>query len=159
MSKLYIMIGCPGAGKSTWCKNNLPDNVMYISRDIIRYSMVNKNEEYFSKENQVYREFVDQINQALKMGIDVCADQTSIDRAARAKLLKQVRPNASELIAVWLNPSIETILKQNALRSGRQCVPEHAIQNMYARMEAPTFEEGFIEILTIDEGSTELRHL
>lgn len=150
MSKLYVMIGCPGAGKSYWAKHNLSDDVIYISRDIIRYSIITENEAYFSKEKQVYNEFIEQINHALKIGSDVCADQTSIDRAARAKLLKQVRPNASEIIAIWIKPKIETILKQNAQRKGRECVPEHAIQNMYARMEEPEFNEGFTEIYIIE---------
>lgn len=37
--KVYIMIGCPGAGKSTWIKRNLGPSTKVVSRDIIRYKL------------------------------------------------------------------------------------------------------------------------
>ena len=37
--KVYIMIGIPGSGKSTYVKNNLADIPM-ISRDIIRIELL-----------------------------------------------------------------------------------------------------------------------
>ena len=33
---IYIMCGLPGSGKSTWIKNNLPEDILIISRDLIR---------------------------------------------------------------------------------------------------------------------------
>lgn len=32
---LYVMCGCPGSGKTTWCKKNLA-NAVYVSTDDIR---------------------------------------------------------------------------------------------------------------------------
>ena len=57
MGKLILMSGVPGSGKSWWCKNKLPEleeNVLYISRDEIRFSMLNDGEEYFSKEKAYF---------------------------------------------------------------------------------------------------------
>lgn len=34
--EIYIMCGIPGSGKSTWIKNNLPEDILVISRDLIR---------------------------------------------------------------------------------------------------------------------------
>ena len=34
--KIYIMIGCPGSGKSTLIKRNLVEDFPVVSRDIIR---------------------------------------------------------------------------------------------------------------------------
>ena len=34
--EIYVMCGIPGSGKSTWIKNNLPKDILIISRDLIR---------------------------------------------------------------------------------------------------------------------------
>lgn len=58
MKKIYLLCGIPGSGKSTWAKNHLDDNSIWISRDLIRFSMVSEEEEYFSKEKEVFKEFI-----------------------------------------------------------------------------------------------------
>ena len=35
---LYVMCGCPGSGKTTWCKKNLA-NAVYVSTDDMFLSM------------------------------------------------------------------------------------------------------------------------
>lgn len=35
----YLMVGIPGAGKSTWIANNLPSDIPIISRDMIRVEL------------------------------------------------------------------------------------------------------------------------
>ena len=62
---LYIMCGISGSGKSTFVKNNLKENEVWISRDKIRFSLVKENEKYFSKENLVYKTFVEEIQKCL----------------------------------------------------------------------------------------------
>ena len=48
---LYIMCGIPGCGKSWYATHNMvKDNVAYISRDSIRFNMLNAEDDYFSKE-------------------------------------------------------------------------------------------------------------
>ena len=57
MANLFIMMGAPGAGKSTFIKNLKGESGIPISRDQIRFSMVKEDEPYFSKEKEVYKEF------------------------------------------------------------------------------------------------------
>ena len=49
MAKLFLMMGIPGSGKTTWTSKYLRKLDKYVSRDEVRFSMVAENEEYFSK--------------------------------------------------------------------------------------------------------------
>lgn len=155
MSKLIMPMGAPGVGKTTWCKHYLKTHeAEYISRDDIRFSIVKENEEYFSKENQVYKEFIKKINDALAQNKTVIADQTSLNKKARIKLINSLKEKPDEIIAVYLKNSLETILKQNKKRKGRSCVPEQSVINMFNSIEKPTKDEGitmYVEV-TFDNG-------
>ncbi len=150
MAKLIILMGAPGCGKTYWCKQNMPENAVYISRDDIKYNLVKENEPYFSKETEVYNTFVKSINEALSDGFDVYADQTSLTRAARAKLINRLYPTPDEINVVFINRPLDIILNQNAQRTGRACVPEDAVIRMFNSIEYPSKEEGITNILEVD---------
>ena len=59
MSKLIMMVGAPGSGKSTFAKTMAEEykNMVIVSRDEIRYSIVKEDEEYFSREDDVIAEY------------------------------------------------------------------------------------------------------
>lgn len=152
MAKLYLMMGCPGSGKSTWCKNHLSENDVYVSRDEIRFSLVKEEDEYFSKENQVYKEFVNRIGAELKAGHNVFADATHINKGSRLKLLRSINyHDYEELGIIWVKVPLETALSQNENRKDtRAYVPESVIRNMYKQTEPPSFEEGFDKIYFVE---------
>ena len=85
-NKLYIMCGIPGSGKSTYAKTYLT-NTLYVSRDEIRFKLVKEDEDYFSKENEVFDTFIAKINEGLRQSLDVVADATHLNSKSRLKLL------------------------------------------------------------------------
>ena len=61
-NKLYVICGVPGTGKSTFCKNHLTmfgDDVKYVSRDDIRFSIVKEDEEYFEEQKEQWEKETD----------------------------------------------------------------------------------------------------
>lgn len=141
-NKLYIMVGAPGSGKTTWIKNNLP-NVVHISRDEIRFSKIKPGKQYFSKETQVYNEFIDQINKNIQKGKDVAADATHLNKASRTKLFRrlQLLPN-TQVIAVYFNLPLQTCITQNEYRRGsRSYVPRRNLEEMYRTLTKPSWSE------------------
>lgn len=139
---LYILVGAPGSGKSYYAKHNLNDYV-YISRDEVRFSMITDEDDYFSKEKQVYKEYVRRIKEALlnKDNKAVVADATHLNWPSRRKLLYSLEEiilmNDIKVIPIVIQASLKTILKRNAGRTGRARVPADNIIDMYDKMTDP----------------------
>lgn len=142
MSKLFIMMGAPGSGKTTWCNNNVPKNAIYISRDEIRFNTIKDKDSYFSKEKMVYNIFINKINEALESGLDVYADQTSLNAGSRKKLIDALNKKPDEINVIYIERPLDTILEYNSKRTGRELVPNNVIIKMYNSISKPTAKEG-----------------
>ena len=164
MKKLIMMMGIPGAGKSTWAKKfvaSQPEGeVIYISRDEIRNSFVKPGaENYFSKENSVYGTFVKKIKDGLAENKTVIADATHINEASRSKLLRALGISLKDCTVeiVYLHVHTQKALIQNENRiHTRGYVPRGVIRRMSNQITEPTFEEGFNIIRIINEDGTEV---
>lgn len=154
MAKLYLMMGTPGSGKSTWITNHInPAKEVCISRDEIRFSMVAEDEEYFSKEKAVFKEFVRRIDEALDNGFDVFADATHLNKASRNKLLRAINPKETPVIEIiWIKTSLFECIVRNDNRKGtRAFVPRSVTRRMFNQIEKPEFEEGFKTIYIVED--------
>lgn len=131
---IWLMSGIPGSGKSTWIKNRLnEDTDIWCSRDAVRFSMVKEDEEYFSREDDVYNEWINQICQALNDEDieNIYIDATHLNDKSRNKTLNRLpKENVKEIINVVFLVPIEVCLERNAQRTGREMVPESVIRNM-----------------------------
>ena len=150
MCKMYMVIGAPGCGKSTYIQNHLKENEIVISRDKIRFSMLKDTDEYFSKEKEVYNEFIKQIDAAITADVDFYVDQTSLNAAARNKLFSRLKKKPNEIIGIFFTTPLDTILQRNAQRTGRALVPKDAVINMFNSLTRPTIAEGFTQILEVE---------
>ena len=146
MHKLGIMCGVPGSGKSTWLKDK--KDALVISRDAIRFQLVNENEEYFSKEKQVFKTFIKTIQDALDSDTtpyEIYVDATHITKISRDKLLNSLDLSNVEQITVYVKHPLESeALRRNAKRTGRAKVPARVIQQMYKNFERPEYDENRI---------------
>lgn len=141
---LYFMCGAAGSGKSTWLKENRPDAYV-ISRDAIRYSLIKEDEDYFSKEKQVFKEFIRQIQEAIdgdEFPEDIYCDATHITKASRDKLLRALRlNNVKNVTAIVVRPSLEETIRRNNLRTGRARVPKDVVIRMWRQFQRPENDE------------------
>lgn len=156
-SKLYLLMGAPGSGKSTYLKNRFSQQPVIVSRDAIRFNMVREDEEYFSKEKEVFREYIEQIRIALKFNKEVFADATHLNENSRAKVLFALGKDLKdvEVNVIWVRVPLEVAITQNELRLGtRAYVPKSVIRRMYSQATMPSKEEGF-EHIYIYDGKTE----
>ena len=153
---LYLLMGCPGAGKSTWILNhtNPATDDVIISRDAIRFGMLGDSEDYFSHEKQVFEEYVKQIKIALNEGKTVFADATHLTPGSRKKTLCGVGDilKFHDVGVIWIKEDLETCLKRNEQRDGRALVPREQVEKMYRSIVAPKWEEGFNKIFIVEKG-------
>ena len=160
--RLWIMSGIPGSGKSTWIRNKVADSndtAVWVSRDLIRFNLLEENDDYFAKENLVYDCFIEDIKTWLKDDevIDVYADATHLSVKGRAELIKKIAPFENlEINCVYFNVPLEIALERNEQREGRAKVPRGVIRRMYYSQVAPTCEEGFEKIFYVNEYGEEL---
>lgn len=150
--RLFLLCGIPGSGKSYFCEHNIKGNHVYVSRDRIRFALLEKDDEYFSKEKEVWKYFVSKIEKGLAAGQDVYADATHLTPASRAKVLSCIA-DAAEINAIYFDIPLDLALRQNRKRSGRAYVPEETIQSMAKTYQPPRFSEGYNHIWKVSRAS------
>lgn len=139
--KLYIMVGAPGCGKTTYVRTHAtPGHSAHISRDAIRFAKLEEGESYFGREKEVYKTFIQQI----VMAFDDCpwvdevwADATHLTENSRKKLLSNLITVDIDVIPVVIMPELDICLGQNMLRTGRERVPDAIVEKMYNTYEDP----------------------
>lgn len=150
MPKCYQLIGVPGAGKSTWIKNQ------DWAKDIPVVSTDNFVEAYAKEQGKTYNEvFKDYMPKAVRLmanqalicqanGLDVIWDQTSTTVNSRRKKFNTL-PDYEHIAVVFKTPEADELAKRLASRPGKN-IPDYVMRSMIENFEMPTEEEGFKEI-------------
>lgn len=154
MPKLYMMIGVPGSGKSTWIQKNNSGAVIISTDDIIEQTAASSGKTY----NEVFKDhikFATQLaNQRARTAFtadqDVIWDQTNLNpKSRRAKL--DLAPAHYEKIAVFLpTPDKEELAKRLASRPGKN-IPQNIMMGMMASLVQPAADEGFDNVIVVTQ--------
>lgn len=151
---LIIMMGPAGIGKSYWAKQfqKKHDDCVIVSRDHIRFSLLDTKDNYFEYEDKVEQTYYDTINNMLLTHKYVIADATQITRKSRKKLMQNLKlPSRTKRIGVWIEGPIQLAMRNNSQKTGRAYVDPNIIQQMYTYKVSPQKWEGFDEIIFISQ--------
>ena len=150
MPKCYQLIGVPGAGKSTWIK----DQIWALGLTIVNTDTF--VEDYARSQGKTYSEvFVDYMPTAVNLmaeqvvfarehGHDIIWDQTSTTVKSRARKFNML-PDYEHIAVVFKTPEHKELMRRLMSRPGKE-IPDHIIASMIASWEDPTEAEGFKEI-------------
>ena len=130
-----------------------PEIDTHISRDQIRFALLNNDQEYFEVEDKVRKFYFQEIERVTGDSYtDDCVfiDATHLTPKARATTLRHIAPDV-RTIALYFNVPIGVALERNNKREGRARVPDTVIYNMHERFTKPTRKEGFYEVWYINE--------
>ena len=150
MKKLYVMVGVPGSGKSTWIetqewakKCNVISTDYWVEEEAKRVGKT--YEEIFEDYMPTAVKLMAQnVISAREMGNDIIWDQTSTTIESRAKKLRML-PEYYAIAVVFRPTDRDKIFRQLIGRTTRT-VPNHVVHKMLDQWEEPTEAEGFKEI-------------
>ena len=148
-SKVIVMIGAPGSGKSTFAKKLWQDNptFKYLSSDSMRAEF-GSGEEDQSVTHVVFATLKRRLDHCLRRNESVIVDATSMNAKDRKDYINAAKQFNAKVIAYACICDKQTLLERNQKRGagGGRNVPEFVIDKMIAKYQAPTSQEGFDEI-------------
>jgi predicted kinase len=134
---LYVLIGIPASGKSSWSAAQL--NCFVVSSDAIRKEFYG-DESCQVDHNRVFQEVAKRVEKSLNAGQNTILDATNASRKYRKELFPRYAKLA-RICAVYFATPFEECVLRNSKRD-RQ-VPMEAMIKMYERLEMPNAEEGW----------------
>ena len=148
--RVYVLVGVPGSGKSTWVKTqDWARDCAYISTDAWvdleaerqgrTYSEV--FEEYMPKAVNIMSA---QVIDARDQGRDIIWDQTSTTIASRRRKFNML-PDYEHIAVVFRCPDVDELTRRLLSRPGK-LIPVDVLHSMITNFEIPTKQEGFKEI-------------
>jgi protein phosphatase len=129
--RLFILVGIPGSGKSTWARTFF-DPRSIISSDEIRKQKWPGEDYQYERNEETFAEFYRRIGDMLEEGRLVVADTTGLTQGFRWKLHDLAAYYDAETHLIFFN-NLEQALGRNASRKGNERVPDEAQRIMLAR--------------------------
>ena len=150
--KLYVLIGVPGSGKSTWHSDQTwLQEAAYISTDrYVEEFAKSAGKTYSEVFKEVMSECVDHMTgdvvHAREASQDIVWDQTSTTIASRRKKFNML-PEYYAIAVVFRTPPRDELDRrlQSRYDSGK-IIPQAVVDSMIENWQEPTLEEGFQEI-------------
>ncbi|HET7697967.1 MAG TPA: ATP-binding protein [Vicinamibacterales bacterium] len=136
-TECVILVGLPGAGKSTFARARFPGHV-YISKDAFPPGARDKQ----ARQDAALRA-------AFSAGRPALVDNTNVTPADRAAIIAIAREYGARVIGYYLEVTPRDAVARNERREGRAKVPKVAIFASAKRLVAPSLAEGFDELHTI----------
>ena len=137
MTELAVLVGLPGAGKTSFFRARLAESHVHVSKDALGHG------------RDTGRRQLELVAQALRAGRSVAVDNTNPRVEDRAPLIALARAAGARVVAYALDTTPKESAARNRGREGRERVPGVAIFATAKRLQPPTPAEGFDAIYRV----------
>jgi predicted kinase len=148
--KLYVLVGVPGSGKSTWiATQDWTQNCTVVGTDFFVEQEAKRRgttyseifEEFMPDAVQLMTTMVELANEEVR---DIVWDQTSTTVKSRQRKFAML-PDYYKIAVVFKTPPMTELMARLNNRPGKE-IPRDVVASMIKNWEDPTHEEGFDEI-------------
>jgi predicted kinase len=135
--ELAILVGLPGAGKTTFFETRLAATHVHVSKDRLK-----------SARDKQARQMA-LVEEALAAGRSVAVDNQNATARDRTVLIEAARRHDASVVAYALDTPPRLCVERNASRTGRARVPTVAIFAAAKRFESPSITERFDRLFAV----------
>jgi len=133
-----ILIGLPGAGKTTFYREKFAATHAHISKDLWPNATGRA-----AKQQKA-------IEETLNSEKSVVVDNTNPTVAERAAIIETAREHGARVIGYFFDITTRAAVARNANRTGKGKVPNVAIFTTAKRLQPPGVSEGFDELYRVE---------
>jgi predicted kinase len=137
LAECVILIGLPGAGKTTFFRGYFAASHRLVSKDL------------WPEQRSREQRQAQLIREALRAGDGVVVDNTNPTRAERARLIAIAHAESARVVGYFFDVTTRQAVARNAGRAGSDKVPNVAIFSTAKRLERPSIEEGFDQLFSV----------
>lgn len=148
---LYIVVGLPGSGKSTYATNFIKDkDIEYLSSDELR-AKFGSGETDQTCTNQVFGHIKRMVDEFLKDGKNVLVDATNVNRKERSDYINTAKKYGTKVVVIVFKMDRQGLIDRNKKRGeqGGRVVPTFVIDKMLAKYEEASYSEGIDVIIYV----------
>jgi predicted kinase len=145
VAELVILMGLPGAGKTSFYRSRLAGTHVQVSKDLMRNG----------GDRQARQMAL--VDEAIAAGRSVVVDNVNATVSDRALLIAAARRHGARVVGYLLDTPAGTCARRNRARTGRDRVPDVAVFAAAKRWERPARAEGFDELHRVETEAGEFR--
>ncbi len=132
--EIIIFCGIQATGKSTFFKEQFFKTHVRISMDLLHTR--NKEQKFIETCLSLQQPFV--------------VDNTNPSAADREKYITAAKAHKFKVIGYYFQSKLSDSIVRNSQRQGKDYVPEIGIKSTAAKLELPSFDEGFDELYYVE---------
>lgn len=153
MTIMFMLIGLPGVGKSTWIKDPSREGIPVVSTDAYIEDFARLSGQTY---NDVFSDQIKAATSAMDLNVDLYIkndrafiwDQTNLTIKSRKQKLNKI-PDHWNKIAVYFEKPEDIEWKRRLNSRPGKVIPDFVLNNMQKNFEYPTIDEGFSSISVV----------